>query len=101
MHTPAEIQVTSDGTTARLSQGSARLEARILTPPRARFTVTDAGPLPSSPHPGKQANNNGARKLVIHLNGVTALRLADLFVPLREGETSPKGDPEVFALNQW
>ena len=61
----------------------------------------DVQPLPTSPHPDKQAKNDGVRKRAIHLNGVTDVRAAVLFVPLRECETSPKGDPKVIALNQW
>jgi hypothetical protein len=101
MHTPAEIQFTGDGTTATLSQGSARLEARILSPAQARFTVADAEPLPTSPHPDKQAKNKGVRKLVIHLSGVTDVRVAVLFVPFREGEAPAKDVRKIVALREW
>ncbi len=101
MQTPAEIQIAGDGTSARLSQSSTHLEARILSPPQARFTVMDAEPLPTSPHPGKQANNNGVRKLVIHLKDVTDLRLAVLFVPLPDGKATTKNAREIVALKEW
>jgi hypothetical protein len=101
MHTPAEIQIDSDATTATLSQGNTRLEARILSPPQARFTVTDAEPMPTSPHPDNQAKNKEVRKLAIHLSGVTDVRVAVLFVPLREGETPPKEAGKIVALMEW
>jgi hypothetical protein len=101
MHTAAEIQINREGTTATLTQGNARLQARVLSPPKAAFTVMDAEPLPTSPHPDKQAKNQGVRKLAIHLNGVSELRLAVLFLPLREGEVPPMGGAKVVPLQDW
>jgi hypothetical protein len=101
MHTPAEIHITRDGTSATLSQGNARLAARILSPPQARFIVADAEPLPTSPRPEKQAKNTGVRKLSIHLSGVTDIRVAVMFVPFREGEMPPQSSGKIVALHEW
>jgi len=100
MHAPGEIQINDDGTTATLSQGNTRLLARLLSPANARFTVMEAQPLPTSPHPDNQENNVSVRKLVIHLHGVTDLRIAVLFVPLREGEL-PSKERKIIPLEAW
>ena len=99
MHTSADIQIGQDGTRATLSQGNVHLQARLLAPAKATFTVMEAKPLPTSPHPNKQANNDGVRKLAVHLESVTDLRLVVLLAPLPEGETMPKD--ETVALKEW
>ena len=101
LHTPALIKVSDDGRTATLSQGSSRLLARILSPAKAAFMTMDAQPLPTSPHPEKQAKNEKVRKLAIHLKNVEELRLAVLLVPLREEEVAPARLPEVVRLADW
>ena len=57
--------------------------------------------MPTSPHPDNQAKNKEVRKLAIHLSGVTDVRVAVLFVPLREGETPPKEAGKIVALMEW
>ncbi len=101
MHTHATVQIAADGTTATLTQGKARLWARLLSPAEAKFEVLDAQPLPTSPHPEGQRNNEGIRKLTIHLTGATDARLAVLLVPLKEGEDAPAQLPEVRPLAEW
>jgi hypothetical protein len=61
----------------------------------------EAEPLPASPHPERQAKNDGVRKLAVHLSGVTDGRLAVLLVPLREGQAAPSRVPEVSPLAEW
>lgn len=101
LHTPAQGQISDDGTTATLTQGNARLWARILSPQGAKFSLMDAQPLPTSPNPEGQRKNEGVRKLAIHLSGATDARLAALLVPLREGEAAPSQLPEVSPLEKW
>jgi hypothetical protein len=59
----------------------------------------DAAPLPSSPHPAKQNKNGNIRKLAIHLENASDLRLAILF------STQPSdGLPaatKIVALKDW
>lgn len=100
MHTAAVIRLMEDGQTALLFQGNARLWCRIVSPSDARFEVMSARPLPSSPRPAKQDDNDGIRKLAIHLSNVTSLRLTVVMVPLREAEASPVLS-EVRPLNEW
>ena len=99
-HTRAQIKAENPST-AILSQGSARLLARILSPAGASFEVRPAEPLPSSPHPEKQAANSTTRKLAIHVPNSKDLRLTVLLVPLKEGEAAPTKTPDPVPLDQW
>lgn len=100
LHTPAQVKL-EDETTAILTQGDARLWARILSPAGARFAVREAEPLPSSPHPEKQASNAKTRKLAIQLRDSKETRLAVLLAPLAAGEAVPAKLPELTPLEQW
>lgn len=101
MHTQAQVKLSADGATATLTQGKKQLQARLLSPPGAGFTVMEAQPLPTSPHPDRQAKNEGIRKLAVQLKQVSNLRLAVLLTPAPEGETAPPSPPEVVPLAQW
>jgi hypothetical protein len=81
MHTPARIEVTQDGRSAILTEKQARVEARILSPAEGTFSVMDAQPLPSSPHPENQAANKGIKKLAIHFPRLTQATIAVLLIP--------------------
>jgi len=99
LHTPADITVADDGRRATLSLRDRRLQAEVLTPAEARWTVLDARPLPTSPQPEKQHPNPGIRKLALRLPNVTELRLAVRLVPLGS-ETAP-APPAVQPLEAW
>jgi hypothetical protein len=101
MHTPASVRIEGDGRTATLQQIGTQLRTEILSPPGATFQIMDAEPLPTSPHPERQAKNERVRKLAIHLTGVSNTRLAVLLVP-----KPPKGEaagpaPKLSALSKW
>jgi hypothetical protein len=96
MHTPAEIEISSDGRIATLKQGEARLQAAILSPSEARFESRAAEPLPSSPHPEKQNLNRGIRKLTIHIGDARELRLDVLLTPIRDGK-----EPSTAPAFEW
>ena len=100
MHTPAEVEVASDGKTATLRRDGKTLEARLLAPSDGQFTVRDARPLPSSPDPPPQAQNEGIRKLSIQRTGATDERIAVLLTPRPEGQERPPV-PEVRPLAEW
>jgi Heparinase II/III-like protein len=100
-HTRADPELTANGTKARLRQGSARLEAQILSPPGATFTIREAEPLPGTSHPPKQAENRGIKKLALHLPDQTDLRIAVLFTPLSEGKPAPEKSPALVNLAEW
>jgi hypothetical protein len=101
LHTGAQAEVGQDPATATLTQGKARLFARILSPAGAAFKVMDAAPLPSSPHPEKQGQNTRVRKLAVQLKEVKDLRLAVLLTPLREGQNEPVAKPPTKPLAEW
>ncbi|MBI4660823.1 MAG: heparinase II/III family protein [Verrucomicrobia bacterium] len=101
MHTPASAELSEDKTAATLSQGNARLAARILSPPGATFGFVKAEPLPTSPQSSVQAKNETIRKLAVNLNASGITRLAVLLVPLREGDAVPSTLPSLTPLGEW
>ena len=101
LHTQASTTLDADGTTAILTRDNTRLEARILSPAQARFTVEEAQPFPTSPHPEMQNQNRGTRKLAIQLKGVTEGRVAVMLIPARQGEASNAIIAEVKPLARW
>ena len=101
MHTRARVELEPDGRIAHLRQGQAGLEARLVSPSNASFQVMEAGPLPSSPHPPKQADNPGVRKLSVHLQPAQEARLAILLTPYRPGQAVPRLDLDLQPLEKW
>jgi len=100
MHTQANVEVAADGKSAILTNAGERMLARILSPADgAAFSIMDAKPLWTSPDP-EQSPNNGVRKLAIHMEGVTDLRLSVLFTPLRDGAPAAVA-PDVAPLSAW
>jgi hypothetical protein len=43
---------------------------KLLDPVSAKFEIGPSEPLPTSPHPPKQAVNSGAIRIAIHLSNV-------------------------------
>ncbi|MFZ5831234.1 MAG: heparinase II/III domain-containing protein [Planctomycetota bacterium] len=81
LHTKAQVEVTPDGRSATLRQGSKRLNVALLEPSAARFEVMPAEALPMSPKVTKQADNSKIRKLAIRLQKVNDLKLAVELAP--------------------
>jgi hypothetical protein len=101
MHTPASARIGDDGRTAALEQDGKQLRAEILSPEGAKFQLLDAQPLPSSPHPERQAKNERVRKLAIHLNGISDSRLAVLLVPKPPMDGKIGHAVRVSPLTEW
>ncbi len=101
LHTGAEIELKPEGNAAILQKGGRRLEARILTPASARFTVREARPLETSPAPPKQNDNAGIRKLAIRLPDVQKLTLVVELTPLRDGAMAAAAPLTVRPLAEW
>jgi hypothetical protein len=103
MHTPASIKIEQDGRSALLQQVGAQLRAQILSPPGASFQVLDAQPLPSSPHPEKQARNQSIRKLAVHMSNIRDTRISVLFIPLASGgaTTNAPAQLQIRSLTAW
>ena len=101
MHTPASVRIGDDGRTATLDQAGAQLRAELLSPAGAKFQLMDAQPLPTSPHPERQAKNEHVRKLAIHLTGISDSRLAVLLVPKPPKDEGTVQAPKLSALSEW
>ena len=101
MHSAASVRIENDGHTATLQQLGAQLRAEILSPPDATFQIMDAQPLPTSPHPERQAKNERLRKLAIHLPAVSNTRLAVLLVPKPPKDAESGQAPKLSALAEW
>ena len=101
MHTPASVRIADDGRTANLQQAGMQLHAEILSPVDARFQIMDAQPLPTSPHPERQAKNERIRKLAVHLTGISKARLAVLLAPTPPNEAGTRQAPKLSTLSEW
>ena len=99
MHTKAEVHLLDGGRRAMLSLGGKQLEARILSPVSAPFTVRAAEPLSTSPNPAGQKRNEDVRKLAIHLPDAGNVRLTVMFTPHDGSKVAPF--PVVRALSAW
>lgn len=101
LHTPAEVSVAGDGTSAVLTQGDKRLWVKLLSGSGAVMSAGPAEPLPGSPNPAGQYSNDGYTTLTIHLKQVTKTNLCVWLVPLRPGEVYPTARPAVQSLDSW
>jgi hypothetical protein len=101
MHTPAAIQIEDGGHSAILKQFGTEVRAELLSPTNASFQIMDAQPLPSSPHPERQAKNEAVKKLAIHLIGIKDVRLAVRLVPVSEKGAAALDKPALSPLSDW
>lgn len=99
MQTQADVKISDDGRAATLTLGGVNLRATLAGDPAAKFSVTDAAPLPTSPHPEKQAVNTGYRRLTVHLPTVSKTRFAVSF-ELTDGAAKPAAI-ELTPLEKW
>jgi Heparinase II/III-like protein/Domain of unknown function (DUF4962) len=90
-HTPATIDISSQGNQAVLTIGKAKMKASILVPSTARFEVISASP------PPPQKPNPGISNLTIKLIAASGeQRIAVLFAA--DGD---KVVPKIEPLNTW
>ncbi|MBT4138416.1 MAG: hypothetical protein HOE48_10895, partial [Candidatus Latescibacteria bacterium] len=84
LHTRAEVSLGSHLRGATLTLNGKKLRIKIEEGPASmKLDVMDALPLPTSPTPD-QADNEGTRKLVIHVNGLSEYQLKVSFTPVYE-----------------
>ena len=93
-------QVETNGDAVMLTRGTDRLWVKILTG-AGTFAISNAVPLPTSPHPTNQNANADYLKLAIHLTAVTNTTLAVLMAPLTPGQSPPAELPAVVPLLDW
>ena len=96
-HTCANIDISTDGKSAVLDINGKKLLAKIISGAGAKFTVMEAAPLPTSPIVVGQDNNEGIRKLSIHIENCLQLDLCVTFVNYYENID----DAEFTHLDDW
>lgn len=109
MHTEAEIEVSDDGQSAIFSKGGEKLWVGLNSdardgsgePVEARFDVMDAKPLPESPNPAKQLQNEGIRKLFVKLDDVTEMRLTITMIPIIGDVEDIDTTAKIVRLDEW
>jgi hypothetical protein len=98
-HTPANVTLDASSRVAKLEQNGKTVYATLCEPADARFSVLDASPLPTSPRVAGQADESHGshpiRKLAIHLEKQTAVRVAVLISPTKPTTVAIK------PLDQW
>jgi len=101
MHTQAQIQISKDKKTAMLTMAGKRIYAHLPSPKEGEFMVVEAKPLSVTPNPALQNPNNGIRKLVVHLNGVTNVTLSVVFMLDSEEGRIPNYWSQPLDLDSW
>jgi len=92
-HTEADVEIAKDGKSAKLSQNGKSIRATLDANCNASFTVMDAVLLPKSPFVEGQRTNEGTRKLAIHFEDVSELKLAVAFCALDSDSEEAKFEP--------
>jgi hypothetical protein len=99
LHTRAKVVIASGGKKATMTIDSASVEVEIISPSKAKFTVMDALPLPTTPKSDVQNKNEGIRKLAINMQGITSERIIVEIHPLKG--KSPEAKQFYKPLNEW
>ena len=94
-HTMAEIQISSDGKTATLTQDGKTLKAQILSPSDAKFTSMDTVLLSGNADHSDEYSRADYRKLVINLKNVTSAEISVVFTPILSSADESKTTPSV------
>lgn len=100
IHTPGEIELSSDGKSAILTKAGKKFYVEILGDNDFTFEKTRAVPLPTSPDV-EMISDEQIWKLVIHKNDVTKGTISVMMAPLAGDETSVKSAYEVTPISSW
>ncbi len=102
MHTPCEIEIASDGKSARVKGDYRDMIVYLLNDIDAEFSVMKAEPLPTSPTNSYQNKNANFRKLVLSMNDVTQTTIPVCFSFVASGESIDNlYSPDVVPLDKW
>ncbi|WP_299093722.1 DUF4962 domain-containing protein [uncultured Metabacillus sp.] len=101
MHTKSKIEISKDKKTVTLHLSGKRLYGHIVSPAQGHFSIMDAKPLPSSPNPAGQGDNNDIKKLAIHLNGVKDTTLSVIFTTDKGKIEREKDWKNPLPLSKW
>ena len=69
MHTKADCSLSEDEKSVTLRQNGKSVQLILESPGYAKFYITEAKPLPTSPDIEGQDSNDGFVKLAIHIEG--------------------------------
>jgi hypothetical protein len=106
MHTDAEIAVAAEGGSAKLTKGGETLIAKLLSPAGAKFSVSEAKSLPTSPPEppasakplvGFRSGLPNVRKLTVRIVDAKDLRVAITLTPGKGGASGA----ELVPLQGW
>lgn len=98
-HTKADVKIADDGREATLTRDGKAVKALLLLPLDAKLEVMDAVPLSSSPVAEGQSENEGVKKLFVHLFNTDEAEITLQFLPLddnAEQEIPPLSHFAVF-----
>ncbi len=84
LHTRAKLTLEGGGRKANFSMDGEQIEAEIIAPSKAKFTIMKAVPLSQSPQPATNNVNEGIQKLSISLNGVTNEKVIVVIKPVKK-----------------
>lgn len=97
----AEYSIDEQGATVTIRRGDKYCEAKLLSPSNARLMVLSATPLPGSPNPDIQEQNDGIKKLAIHLPDTKEATIAVQFTPYMSGDTPLETASDAKPLEEW
>lgn len=100
-HTRADIEVSEDKKSALLTLNGKKLLAKIISGDNAEFSVMDAKPLETSPVIEQQNQNEGIRKLTIHIPKTESINLAVSFVNYDMKYNPARFNDSYVALDDW
>ena len=100
-HTDAQIVIAEGGKRAYLTENNKCLIADIISSEQAVFSVMDARPMESSPRLEGQADNEGIRKLTIHLEQCKDLELAVVFRNQEDRKEAEEATGGFCCLDDW
>ncbi len=86
MHTKADIEISSDGKSAVLTQNGQKLRVRLISSGNAKLLNMAADPLPKSPNPKENYSRAGLRKLAVHVESEKSPTITLLLTPYVENE---------------
>jgi hypothetical protein len=96
-----KVALSDNATEATLKRKGKTCTVRLLSPAGAVFTIMDARPLPTSPDPEIQNQNQGMRKLAIHLSQVKNATIAVLVCATYDNESVSASTANVSDLADW
>lgn len=99
--TGTQITINESGKQALLKRRGKNCYVSLLSPADAQFTIMDAKPLPTSPDPKIQTQNQSIRKLAINIKVAGTQRIAVMFDPVYSFDPLQKKQLTLKPLADW